>query len=791
MGENIEKLFLQICSMGLISGYVILVVLLVRFVLRRFPKQYSYLLWGIVFFRLVCPVGIKSAVSLVPAKFFNVQQETFKELKSDWTPEDGLSKESLKNTEKSPTEDFIAPKDSTEILTKDSTKIVHKTSIQKQIVTPKNLTKKFISVLCAVWLAGLAGIWSVWVYSIYRLKKMLLGAVRIEKGVYETRRISSSFVFGIIHPVIYLAPGLPESAKNYILCHERVHIRRRDYMIKAAALFITGIYWFHPLVWLAYHKMIRDMEMSCDEKVVEQFGESIKKEYSKTLLQMAVKLEQTKWQTAFGGNEVKQRVKNILNYQKPKKWLAVLALLLVAGIGIALGINPEEKSTIASGNEKDNDQDKTVKDIEDQTEGESEKDNSQDKIAKENDNPASFPVGEYHDEMGSQLIISKVDDKNYIVTYGIYKLTYMEEVAGIYNAGSGILSFSGTDDNGNRLSADIAVQGERLTVTLTYSEYSCCPVGEVFEFEPGQPKENNIRKQDSENQPKPGGAGIAGKASDARQLAQNLFYDNWTMWLKEEGMSSSQAVSWYNSVIDSIELGIGNIVQLHVYVKELDKDGTKACFFAVNKNLDIEDRLVQNKSITIRETSDTYTTIYVCVEGDIVYQRDLQGVYLHEFSLLEGDINHDGITEYVWFGDWWKNGSAVEDGGIWSKGILQYKDGNICELEMPGDYRDITQAEAGYYVEVKSTEEEWNCRAAVASQNVSADFRAYNLSGVEDLRGYSSFDIVEKAGMQYLLVKQYLVENKNPHLGIGRACFILDWDKDQKPYIMDFYVETF
>ena len=104
-------------------------------------------------------------------------------------------------------------------------------------------------------------------------------------------------------------------------------------------------------------------------------------------------------------------------------------------------------------------------------------------------NPETFPVGEYHDDMGSQLIISKVDEKNYTVDYGIYKLMYTENAVGNYDVNTGILSFSGTDFSGieRKLSADVIIQGDNLIVTLTYSEFPDCPTGTTFEFEPGQP----------------------------------------------------------------------------------------------------------------------------------------------------------------------------------------------------------------------------------------------------------------------------------------------------------------
>lgn len=62
-----EMLFLKILNMSLTASYVIIAVLLIRLLLKRAPKKYSYLLWAIVLFRLVCPVSISSELSLFNA----------------------------------------------------------------------------------------------------------------------------------------------------------------------------------------------------------------------------------------------------------------------------------------------------------------------------------------------------------------------------------------------------------------------------------------------------------------------------------------------------------------------------------------------------------------------------------------------------------------------------------------------------------------------------------------------------------------------------------------------------
>ncbi|MDE7325561.1 MAG: M56 family metallopeptidase [Lachnospiraceae bacterium] len=400
-----SRIFLTFLRMGVVSGYVVLVVLLVRWLLRRFPKTYSYLLWSIVFLRLVCPVGIKSSFSLIPdVLYVQSDAEEGGNVIVDRKAAGVLVHHGVSISAQS-VEDFFEgkPDDRTILADKDNTKTGAaqgnhpqpgqdsdaggtKGSVQAgkdgslggtvgSILTGQNNDGRLtgedlpagqddgtgnengvkspgqwvLSLLGGIWIFGILVFWFVWLYTVHRFRKRLLGAVRVEEGVYETSQVAASFVDGIFHPVIYLARGLSGAAREYVLCHERVHIRRKDPLIKALALFLVSIYWFHPLIWLAFSKMCEDMEMSCDEWVVERMGTEIKKEYSSTLLQMAQGADKISLLAAFGGNEVKSRVKNILSYRKPKTWLAVLLLLLVVMVGVGLGLNPGDADAKTSG----------------------------------------------------------------------------------------------------------------------------------------------------------------------------------------------------------------------------------------------------------------------------------------------------------------------------------------------------------------------------------------------------------------------------------------------------------
>lgn len=394
-----REVFLTIVRMGLVSGYAVLVVLLVRHLLRRFPKRYSYLLWSVVFLRLVCPVGIEGAFSLVPDILFVDADARSGEPGIFPTPQPFLEKEGgsralaafysaagkaysngdtdrLEDVENTDTDRTVNSKNlplhripenettgrmqenlpSGQINIPNSALGTIKDRSEQTIspqeilsVRQQNFPAVLLNILCVLWIGGILLFWVVWARSIKRFRRRLVGAVRVEKNVYESDSVTASFVDGIFRPVIYLAPGLSGAAREYVLCHERVHIGRRDPQIKAAALFLVSIYWFHPLVWLAFKKMCEDMEMSCDERVVELLGAEIKREYSRTLLKMAQGADEVGLLAAFGGNEVKSRVKNVLSYRKPKTWLAILLLVIVAAVGIGLGLNPGRKNASAAG----------------------------------------------------------------------------------------------------------------------------------------------------------------------------------------------------------------------------------------------------------------------------------------------------------------------------------------------------------------------------------------------------------------------------------------------------------
>ena len=313
-----EKIFLTLMNMSITAGYVILFVLAARLCMRRLPKRYSYWLWGAVGFRLICPFSFSSAFSLL-----------------------GLIKKG--SLEYIPTDIGMMAKPEIDM------GIVSVNNVLNQSLPPAtpyqsaNPMQAIIALGIAVWVLGMAICGICFAVSYLLVKRKVACAIRTEGNRYVCENIPSPFVLGLIRPRIYLPGGLTEEETAYILCHEQIHIRRRDPMVKFFACILLCVYWFHPLVWVSFFLMVKDMEMSCDEQVLLEMGEQIKKPYSASLLSIAAGRHVSAGSPlAFGEGGAKKRIKNILGYRRPSFWLGIGASTAAAVLLIALSVNPAD-----------------------------------------------------------------------------------------------------------------------------------------------------------------------------------------------------------------------------------------------------------------------------------------------------------------------------------------------------------------------------------------------------------------------------------------------------------------
>lgn len=311
-----EDVFLRVLNMGITAGYCVLVLLFVRLFLKKLPKIYSYVLWSVVYFRLLCPYSIKSVFSLL-----GINPQT--------VPSD-IGMQPLPHiTSGMPQMDVAI-----------NTGLAQAAPTAGASVNPMQVIVYGATV---IWGLGVLLLFSYSVWSVMRLKRRLKDARFLGENLYESERLHTPFVLGFFTPRIYLPARLGEQERVYVLAHERTHIRRRDYLIKEAAFLVTCIYWFHPLVWLAFYLMCRDMEMSCDESVIRSMGQERKKEYSAALLSLASGRQILNGSPlAFGERGIRGRITNVLHYKRPAFWGGAAIVIVLAAVLLGLALNPKE-----------------------------------------------------------------------------------------------------------------------------------------------------------------------------------------------------------------------------------------------------------------------------------------------------------------------------------------------------------------------------------------------------------------------------------------------------------------
>ena len=305
-----EQIFLEVLHMSLSASVVILAVLLVRMLLTGAPKKWSYLLWSVVGFRLICPVSFRAAFSI----FSVAPQQT------------------------SPTEHvvFTAPMNPVPVVEPNSVTVTP-TPIVEQTAT----VHLWPTLGMVLWCVGVAALLIYSLVQYFRLRSLLLDAVRQEEGVWQSDRISSPFLLGLVHPKIYLPTGTEGETRRYVLAHERVHLQRGDHWIKTLSFLLLAVHWFNPLCWLSYVLMNRDMELSCDERVLMEYGD-IARSYSYSLLHFASgKRFPQAGMLAFGESDVKRRVQNALKWKQPKRWATIFAALVCVLAVAVCAANPK------------------------------------------------------------------------------------------------------------------------------------------------------------------------------------------------------------------------------------------------------------------------------------------------------------------------------------------------------------------------------------------------------------------------------------------------------------------
>jgi len=310
-----NAIFITILNMSITASVVALAVMLARIPLKKAPKIFSYALWGVVLFRLVCPFSIESGFSFLPTSTIAIPQDiVYSQNPAVHTGigfVDAPVNAAINNT--------LSP------------------------VVPENIANPIHTVFNIagyIWLFGFAVLLVYAIIGYIRLKRRVYYATLVRDNIFETDAIKTPFVLGFIRPKIYIPLGIDPAQQDYILKHEQTHIKRRDYLIKPFAFIVFALHWFNPLMWVSYFLMSKDIEMSCDETVLRKEDEDIRGDYSSSLLNLSVKRGSILLTPlAFGESNVKGRVKNVLNFKKPSRVIIIVAVMLVVVLSAGFALN--------------------------------------------------------------------------------------------------------------------------------------------------------------------------------------------------------------------------------------------------------------------------------------------------------------------------------------------------------------------------------------------------------------------------------------------------------------------
>ena len=311
--------FLKLLNLSISASWLVLAVLVLRLVSKRSPKWINVLLWGIVALRLVLPFSIESALSLIPSA------ETVSPAVVQFAPAPTIT------SGVSVIDNAVNPSLSE-----------HFAAVPTASVNPLYV---WTEIAGWVWLIGLGAMLLYALVSYLRLRRRVSVSLPIQDHIYLCDAISSPFILGVVKPHIYLPSGLDEVQRQNVLAHEQAHLARSDHWWKPLGFALLAVYWFNPVLWLAYTLLCRDIELACDERVIRTMDESAVKTYSTVLLACSIPRKAViTCPLAFGEVGVKERVKNALHYKKPAFWVVAASVAVCVVVAVCFLTDPEHET---------------------------------------------------------------------------------------------------------------------------------------------------------------------------------------------------------------------------------------------------------------------------------------------------------------------------------------------------------------------------------------------------------------------------------------------------------------
>lgn len=309
-----NALFLNVVNRSIQAGWLILAVIVLRWLLNKAPRWSMVLLWGMVALRLICPGFVESPLSLLPSA--RTIPETFM---TQAVPSVQTGIPAVNRVVNPVLEGTLSPS-------------VGDSANPAQIV---------VFVLRTVWIIGMAAMMLYAIFCDWRLRRKVNTAFCCKDNIFCSEKIDVPFVLGLIKPKIYLPYSVTGQNLDYVLAHEQAHICRKDHWWKPMGFLLLTIYWFNPLMWIAYGLLCRDIELACDEKVIRHYGPEQKADYAQALLDCSVAGRSlAACPLAFGEVGIKERVRSVLHYKKPGIWMILVAGAVCALAAVCFLTNP-------------------------------------------------------------------------------------------------------------------------------------------------------------------------------------------------------------------------------------------------------------------------------------------------------------------------------------------------------------------------------------------------------------------------------------------------------------------
>lgn len=310
-----EALFLTLVNLSIQAGWLIFAIIILRPLLKKAPKWIICLLWGLVGIRLIFPFSLESGFSLIPS----VQTIP---------PDISLDKQPAIHSGFSFINQLVNP--------------VLSENFAPQADASINPLQVLTWFLSSLWIAGICILSCYALIRYVTLKCRLKTATLFRDNILQSELINSPFVLGIFKPTIYLPYYIDNNNMDFIIAHEQAHIRRMDHLTKFIAFLLLSVYWFHPLIWIAYFLFCHDIELACDEKVIKFLDMEKRKEYSKVLLCQSTKRTSIlSCPLAFGEIGIKERIKNVIHYKKAPPWIVISLILGCIAIAVCFLTSPK------------------------------------------------------------------------------------------------------------------------------------------------------------------------------------------------------------------------------------------------------------------------------------------------------------------------------------------------------------------------------------------------------------------------------------------------------------------